>query len=507
MTATKNADLISISLLTLLAFALRVYQLGASSLWYDELLELDVARNSFWQIGPQLERHAAMPLDYYLLHGWIKWGQQETWVRFPALFFGVLTMPVVFKLATGLFKRRVGYLAALLFACASFAVDYSQEVRPYALLLLLTTLSFWGVWRAHQTGRGKYWVVGILALTVAALAHYFTLFLLLPVGLFAGLQQLFHLNQKKFWRHMAYFGLCVGVVLAVFALNGRLQHLYNVSYGFSSAVSQPEAFKLPPPEKPNRGSGPPQDAGFFIANVLIPLATTEPISLICYSFLALVALLSFILRSPKFPDFRQNREILHSAAARRWAILLLFNWLFWPVLLIYLFLLQRGTFFAVRYILYTLPAFIILVAFGLDILVSPFFHSSTPPFVRFSSLPTFQPSHFRQMLGSALLVAIGSKSEGPKSAVPTRYVPATVDGAVTVSCGCPLVSIVGTAAVTLVPVHDSVDDPFGATDCGLAVSVKPTGDCTDTETVFAILPPLPLQVSVKLAFALSALVV
>src|SRR5512145_807112 len=109
---SKKIDLISIGLLTLLAFALRVYQVGASSLWYDELLQLDVARMPWWQIGPQLERHAAMPLDYYLLHGWINWGQPETWVRFPALFFGVLAVPVVYKLATYLFNRRVGYLTA-----------------------------------------------------------------------------------------------------------------------------------------------------------------------------------------------------------------------------------------------------------------------------------------------------------------------------------------------------------------------------------------------------------
>ncbi len=376
--ATKKTDLIFISLLTLLAFALRIYQLGASSLWYDELLGLDVAQSPFWQMGPQLDQHAAMPLDYYLLHGWIKLGRQETWVRFPAFFFGVLAIPLVFKLAACLFKRRVGYLAALLFACASFSIDYSQEVRPYAPLLVLTTLSFWGVWRAYQTERGKYWALTIAGLAGAALTHYFTLFLLLPLGLFV----VFHFNQRRFWQHTAYFGLCVLVLLTVFTFNSRLRHLYNVSYGFSSAVSQPEAFSLPAPEKPNRGSGPSQNMGFFVTSILIPLAAPEPISLLCYSFFFLVALLALTTARLK----------------NRWAILLLFNWLFWPITLIYLFLLQRGTFFAVRYILYTLPAFIILVAYGIEILLSHFSsrHAGTAP----------SPASFtsRQMLVGGLLV-------------------------------------------------------------------------------------------------------
>jgi 4-amino-4-deoxy-L-arabinose transferase-like glycosyltransferase len=376
--ASKKTDLIFIGLLTLLAFALRVYQLGASSLWYDELLELDVAQSPFWQIGPQLDRHAAMPLDYYLLHGWIKLGRQETWLRFPAFFFGVLAIPLVFKLAACLFNPRVGYLAALLFACASFAIDYSQEVRPYALLLVLTTVSFLGIWRAYQTGRGRYWTLAIAGLAGAALTHYFALFLLLPLGLFVA----FHFKQKRFWQHTAYFGLCVLILLVVFTLNGRLRHLYNVSYGFSSAVSQPEIFSLSAPEKPNRGSGPPQNIGFFVTSVLMPLAASEPISLLCYSFFLFIALLALTTARSK----------------NRWAMLLLFNWLFWPITLVYLFLLQRGTFFAVRYILYTLPAFIILVAYGIEILLSRFSGH------RVGTAPSQVSFTFRQMLAGSLLV-------------------------------------------------------------------------------------------------------
>ncbi len=336
----------------LLAFGLRAYQLGTPSLWYDELLELDLAQSDFWQIGPQLEQHAAMPLDYYLLHGWLTLGRQEYWVRLPALFFGVLAVPLMFRLANALFNRRVGYLAALLLASASFAVHYSQETRPYALLFLLTLVTFLGLWRVYRTGQTRYWLVVCLGLTGAALTHYFSLFLLAPLGLFVGWQQLTHLRQKKFWRHTACFGLILLALLVVFALNGRLGLLYSVGGRFSTLISQPASLVAPSREKPNKGLGPPIEPKFLITGIMTPLASTNPVSLLGYTGLLGLTLFTAI-RS-------KNRA----------ALFLLLGWLVIPITLIYLFLLQRGTFFATRYIFYTLPAYLGLVAYGLDTLTT-----------------------------------------------------------------------------------------------------------------------------------------
>lgn len=351
--AAKKRDFLLVGFITLLAFALRLHNLGANSLWYDELLELDVAQSSFWEIGSQLERHAAMPLDYYLMHGWIKLGQQDTWVRFPAAFFGTLAVPVIYVLAARLFNKQVGYLAALLLAWASFSVYYSQEVRPYTLLLLLTLLGYLGLWQTYRTGRLRYWGVATAGLVGAALTHYFTLFLLLPIGLFVGYRQLRHLKQKEFWAQTICFIVCLVILLGVFVVNGRLRHLYNVGGRFSTVVSQPETLTAPAAEKPNKGLGPPQTLAFFTDGVLTPLATTDTMLLLVHSAFLLIASISLVA----------------AKIQQRHAILLLLGWLFLPVILIYLFLLQRGTFFAVRYILYTLPAYLILVAYGIDTLV------------------------------------------------------------------------------------------------------------------------------------------
>ena len=376
--------LLLVSFLILLALALRVHQLGEHSLWYDELLELDIAQGSLAAIGPQLPRHAAMPLDYYLMHAWIKLGRQDFWVRLPALFFGVLAIPLTYALARRLFTHRVGYLAALLMTIAFFAIRYSRETRPYALLLVFTLIAFLGLWQIYQTHKMRYWMLVIVGLSGAALAHYFSLFLLLPMGLFVAVHQLYHLRQVSFWRHTACFALAIFWLALLFGLNGRLLVLYSVSNRFSNVVNQPETLTLPADEKPNRGSGPPLTRSFFVTEMLSPLSSPIPSILLFYNAFFLISLLPLI------------HPHLHRTKATK-AILLLGGWLILPVLLIYIFLLHRGTFFATRYILYTLPAYLILVAYGLDQLAGLIVRPTMTFPLKFSLRPSYR---------NALLVAV-----------------------------------------------------------------------------------------------------
>ena len=346
----KLEPLFVVGLLTLVAFGLRLYRLGRHSLWYDELLQADIAQGPFFEIGSHLVRHAAMPLDYYLLHGWITWGHQDAWVRLPALFFGVLAVPLIYALAKRLFNQSVGYVAAALLTFAAFAISFNREARPYALLMTFTLIAYLALWQAYHTGRFRYWAVFIAAMAGAILTHYFALFLLLPIGLFVAIYQLYHLWHVKFWQFTGLFGLTVVILVVVLLFNGRLNHLYSVGNRFTKEIAQLDAYTLPASEKPNRGSGPPIELTFFRENVLTPLAVVEPGALLLYSAFLLISIV----------------QLLRVTNKTRPAILLLLGWLILPILLIYAFLLHRGTFYAIRYILYTLPAFLILVAYGLD---------------------------------------------------------------------------------------------------------------------------------------------
>ncbi|NPV67894.1 MAG: hypothetical protein HPY64_12165 [Anaerolineae bacterium] len=176
-TADRTYVLRRLALILLLAFGLRLVNLGGRALWYDEAFAVLFAEKGlsamlYGTLTP-VEGGAAdiHPLLYYIiLNGWMRvFGQSPEMVRLLSVFAGLLTVAVVYRLTAGLFDRRVGMAAALITALAPFHIQYSQETRMYALLALLLLLATWAYWRAWHSERAVWWIgFGVLA----ALAMY-----------------------------------------------------------------------------------------------------------------------------------------------------------------------------------------------------------------------------------------------------------------------------------------------------------------------------------------------
>src|SRR5205085_11979102 len=75
-----------------MAWALRIHAQGATSMWYDELRQVEVAEQPLSEFERLLIVHAARPLDYAITHYWLMGagdadgptGRVEFWLRFPA---------------------------------------------------------------------------------------------------------------------------------------------------------------------------------------------------------------------------------------------------------------------------------------------------------------------------------------------------------------------------------------------------------------------------------------
>ena len=138
--------------LTLLALWVRLHNLTYHSLWFDEVMSVHWARSELsriLEVSMNLVEDRLPPLYYLLLHGWrLLLGDGEVSVRLPSVLLGVLLVPVVYRLGTDLFGRRVAVLAAALTALNPFLVWYSQEARMYALAVLLVSLGTWFFARA-----------------------------------------------------------------------------------------------------------------------------------------------------------------------------------------------------------------------------------------------------------------------------------------------------------------------------------------------------------------------
>jgi len=175
--------------ITLLALGLRLHNLNAQSLWYDEGFSVYLAHMSPAEIVSRTAADIQPPLYYLMLHGWIQlFGDDEPVVRGLSALFGVLAVPLIYGVAWQLLHRRLAaLLAALLLAVSPLHIWYSQETRMYTLLILLCLLSSYILLllippsTPRERGRGvraPLWLAFVLTSIAAVYTHYFALFIL-----------------------------------------------------------------------------------------------------------------------------------------------------------------------------------------------------------------------------------------------------------------------------------------------------------------------------------------
>jgi mannosyltransferase len=175
--------LLALLALLLLALALRVYRLPAQSLWYDEGVSWYLTRMSPPALTVWTANDIQPPLYYYLFWLWVRLaGTSEYALRFPSVFFGVLTLPLLWVTARRLFGMRAAWLAALLLALSPLHVYYAQEARMYTLLTFLGLLSSYLLLRllnSQSTNlRSPHLWSYVLTVVAALYTHYFAFFLL-----------------------------------------------------------------------------------------------------------------------------------------------------------------------------------------------------------------------------------------------------------------------------------------------------------------------------------------
>src|SRR5215203_667198 len=124
--------------------ALRLYDLGSESLWFDELWAVRIARMEPLEIIRASLGDNNPPLYYLGLHYWMLLvGDSEVAIRFPSAIASALAVPVIYAIGTLLFGRAAGLMAALILSLSTYQIRYAQEARAYALLVFLGLTSFY----------------------------------------------------------------------------------------------------------------------------------------------------------------------------------------------------------------------------------------------------------------------------------------------------------------------------------------------------------------------------
>jgi uncharacterized membrane protein len=330
----RKAAWTKVAIVTIAALALRLFGLGRQGLWFDEAYSIFVAKLPFSFSFEVLVADGVHPPLYYLVQRIaLPLGEGEAAVRMPAMLFGLLAIPLMFMLGNLLAGERSGLIAATLTALSPFHIWYSQEARMYSALMLLSILCMFAYVRLLSPDRSR----GIEAIFVAVsglayLTHYFALFLPLVQLAYIGL------NFKRQHGLLArWFAL---QVLAAIPLLLWIYWIYQ----------QPQAvFGIGWIEIPRL-----VDLWYTLVNFSVGFVNqADPLRWLGALFFGLLAI--YGARSPWRIDSATSLVVL---------------WVLLPLVFTFLFSLRRPV-YVDRFLIVSLPAFVLLMAKGLDALKRP----------------------------------------------------------------------------------------------------------------------------------------
>ncbi len=314
--------------ITVLAAVLRLLYLGQKSFWLDEIVSVSIARldpAGFRNIVLSWELNEG--LYYTLLRAWMHLGQGEFFIRLLSALPSVAAVPFVYLLGRRLFSERVGLIAALLLAVNAFDVRYAQEARGYSLFAFFAVLACWFFVRCVDEPQKKgNWAGLAIALALGIYAHFFTGFLL-PVFWLAALMLP---KRNVAWKRF----LISSAVVAVLAVPALL-FVVTKNRGQVGWV-QPTTWR-----------------DLYNLAILLSGRGGLALLLLCAAGLALELVRVLRLRS------REGKRAI-------WGAALVWMWLLLPVAITVAMSAMKPM-FVTRYLLFCLPAFVLLVAAGMSV--------------------------------------------------------------------------------------------------------------------------------------------
>ncbi|MSQ10559.1 MAG: hypothetical protein EXR52_06075 [Dehalococcoidia bacterium] len=157
--------------ITLLAFLLRLTNLGGQSLWYDEVYHALLSRPPVPDLLQRVASDTNQPLSFLLLHLWGADTALEFYLRFPSVLAGTLAVPLLWATGRLLLPPAAALAGALALAVAPFPVFYGQELRMYGELLALLALAGFGFTLGWVRGERRGWVLFSAATAGALYTH------------------------------------------------------------------------------------------------------------------------------------------------------------------------------------------------------------------------------------------------------------------------------------------------------------------------------------------------
>ncbi len=128
-----------------IGFIIRLINLN-QSLWLDEAINIMASHdNSLWQMISQYALADFHPPGWFIILWVINhiFGYSEIVSRFPSLIFGTISIYLIYIVAKKIFNDRVGILSAVFLSINGLHIFYSQEARMYSFATCAVLLNIY----------------------------------------------------------------------------------------------------------------------------------------------------------------------------------------------------------------------------------------------------------------------------------------------------------------------------------------------------------------------------
>jgi mannosyltransferase len=180
-----NKELV-IALITIGGALLRLHNIDYNSLWLDEAYTFNIARMSFdsiWYVISSTD--FTPPLFYWLENLMLMAGNSETILRLLPALFGIATIPVIYYVGKEFDGESTGFIIAAAFAVSPVLIAYSQEARPYSMLVFFCSLMMFAFLRAIRTSDTDDWAFFTILSAAAFWTHYYSVLFTAALLVFA----------------------------------------------------------------------------------------------------------------------------------------------------------------------------------------------------------------------------------------------------------------------------------------------------------------------------------
>jgi hypothetical protein len=232
---TSSFGLFALTMLILVAAALRFYKLGEWSFWEDEVFSISSEEDGFnfsiWR------RSLAIDLIQVTTE---TLGTNEWTARLAPALIGVATIPILFFPVRRQFGVYVAWIFAGLLAVSHWHIYWSQNARFYTLLFLFYNIALLYFFTALELDRPLYMVISLVFIGLAArerlialalvpiLVAYLILVKFLPIEKPTGLRP----------RNLAIF-FTPGLIAGLFFVGPYLRNIAGWAAGFGRLNTNP----------------------------------------------------------------------------------------------------------------------------------------------------------------------------------------------------------------------------------------------------------------------------